>query len=216
MNKIKRIVEEAIPGYVWLAEPRSKVWLAETAAREARQEAEWQEHLKKHPPLDLRHVAINVVAIPLFPEDGDEIFPKQERTHMATELTTVQKIAKLKADPAVKSLTATGRPGAFNPNLFSPATATAIQAANEKNKFLPDTPRQDFDDRSVSSDSSSVSAAADYLNCELSGQSGCPHGDCDHVEQAKKCLANVDMDERMRTKTRRDASKKAVGVRFQA
>jgi hypothetical protein len=75
MNRIKRIVEEMIPGYVWLAQPHSKVELAEMEARRERLHADWVAHTREHPPLNLNNIAVNVIHIPIFPED--EIVPKQ-------------------------------------------------------------------------------------------------------------------------------------------
>jgi|GEM_PF-6929855 len=135
------------------------------------------------------------------------------------ELTTAQKIAILKADPAVRSRTAAPRPGAFNLKLFSPGAIDAINAANAKNKFLPDTPRQDFDDRpnrdDSASDSSSIRVAHDLLACHLAGEDGsCRHGKVDHVAAATETLNNFAKDEAGRRSRRKDAGRPVASVRF--
>jgi len=192
MNKIRRITEKMMPGYQWLAPPRSKVELAETAAREARYEAAWREHLRKHPPLDLRHVAVNVIHIPIFPED--EIIPRQERTHMATGLTTAEKIAKLKADPAVKSRTATPPSGAFNLKLFSSDAISAINAANAKNRFLPDADPSDRATTSLPPEGPPPSAkdhyakAQEHMKAAESQLENLSDNDVDHLSLARDCI----------------------------
>jgi hypothetical protein len=118
-----------------------------------------------------------------------------------------------------KAAERTSAPGTGQFNLkgqFSAETVKAVQARSKVLKngdILTVAGASDDDDET---DSSSVGMAADFLNCELSGEAGagCVHGDCDHVAKATECLNNFANDEAGRAKRRADAGRRVASVRF--
>lgn len=86
--------------------------------------------------------------------------------------------------------------------------------ATSRGKFLPDAPREDFDDRGTV-ESSSIRAAHDLLACHLAGEDGsCRHGKVDHVAAATETLNNFAKDEAGRASRRKDAGRHVASVRF--
>lgn len=118
-------------------------------------------------------------------------------------MTVEQKIAYLKANPDRDAVVPMTRFKQFDlAGQFTASTVAAVMAANAnaKVKFLTVGKPSDDDGTSDDAEHSSVGLAADYLNCEISGEAGagCVHGDVDHIAKAAECLNNYAQDEAAR------------------